>query len=109
MGLLRFLELKEQATNKLKDTETEQETEPTKYADVSETVCHHELFEGESSQNVIEDIKKKCDTSGIIGKLDGTNTGNAAGGDKEKIQTMMTTVMKNGTQIKILLSYLHNC
>ena len=86
--LLRFLELKEQATNKLKDTdreqETEQETEPTKYADVSETVCHHELFEGESSQNVIEDIKKKCDTSGIIGKLDGTNTGNAAGGDKEK-------------------------
>jgi hypothetical protein len=50
---------------------------PVKYKDPKESVCFDELFSGESSKDVVKEIKEKCDQGGIMGKLDGSNTGAA--------------------------------
>ena len=48
-----------------------------KYEDPKESVCFDELFSGESSKDVVKEIKEKCNKGGIMGKLDGSNTGAA--------------------------------
>ena len=61
-------------------------------SDPKESVCYDALFEGDSSKDVIKEIKTKCDKNGVLSKLDGSG---GSGGKSMLLLELEAHIQKN--------------
>lgn len=64
-------------------------------SDPKESVCYDALFEGDSSKDVIKEIKTKCDKNGVLSKLDGSG---GSGGKSMLLLELEAHIQKDNTK-----------